>query len=109
MHFGPDGHRQLDTRAIAAGAIAAFAVPTALRGVLGIKSEMQQRIVVFAGDERDIAAVAAITAAWATARYELLAPEGHAAVSAVAGLQGNYYFINEHKMRDAGGASNALD
>ena len=105
MHFGSDGHRQLNSSAIAACAVAAFAVPTALRSVLGIEPEMQQRIVVLARNERDIAAVAAVTAARATARHELLAPEGQATVSAVARLQRNYYFINEHRMRDAAGAS----
>jgi hypothetical protein len=57
---------------------------------------MQQRIVVLACDQRDVSAVAAIAAARAAARHKLLAPESHAAISAVTGLHGNYYFVNKH-------------
>jgi hypothetical protein len=47
-------------------------------------------------DHDDIAASAAIAATWTTAGNELLPPEGHAAVAAVAGLDANFCFIDEH-------------
>ncbi len=68
----------------------------ALRFVLGIEAEMQQGIVVLAGDHDDVAAASAIAAAGAAARHVLLAPKRQTAVAAVAGLHQNSYFIDEH-------------
>ena len=58
----------------------------ALGFVFGIEAEVHQRVVALAGFHDDIAAAAAVAAGRAAARHELLAPEGHAAVAAVAGL-----------------------
>ena len=64
--------------------------------VLGIEAEMQQRVVVLAGDQENVAAAAAVAAAGAAAGDELLAPERKAAVAAVAGLDRDDDFIDEH-------------
>ena len=72
-----------------AGAVAALAVPAALGLVLGVETEMEQRVVVLAGDQYDVAAAAAVAAARTAARDKLLPPERQAAVAAVAGLHQN--------------------
>jgi hypothetical protein len=41
--------------------------------------------------------MAAIAARGPAAGHKLLAPEGHASVAAVAGLDANFCFINEHE------------
>jgi len=74
-------------------AVAAFAVPAALRRVFGIETEMEQRIAMDGGDHDDVAATAAIAAARATPRHVLLAPECEASVAAVAGFHRDFYFI----------------
>jgi hypothetical protein len=89
-------NRNVDGRAIAARAIAAFSMPPALGGVLGIKTEVQQGVVMFARDKHHIAAAAAIAAARSAARDKLLAPERKTAVAAVARLHADSYFINKH-------------
>ena len=72
--------------ALAALAIAAFAVAAALGLMFGIKAEMEKRVVVLAGDQGDIAAAASVAAAGTAAGNVFLAPKGQAAVAAVAGL-----------------------
>ena len=67
-----------------AGAIAAFAMPSALRLVFGIKAEVHQRIVALAGFHDHISALAAIATRRPAARNKLLAAEGHAAIAPVA-------------------------
>ncbi len=79
------------------GLVAAFAVASALRFVLGIEAEVQQRIVVGAGDHGHVAAAAAIAAAGSAARHEFLATEREAAIAAVAGFHGNDDFIDKHE------------
>jgi len=78
-----------------AGALAALAVAAPLAFVFGIEAEMQKSIVVLARDQYDIAAPASITAAGAAARHVFLAPERKTAVAAIAGFDGNDYFIDE--------------
>ena len=62
--------------AILALAIAAFAMTSALGFMLGVKAEMQQRVVVLAGDQDHVAAVASVAAAGTAARDEFFATEG---------------------------------
>ena len=64
--------------------------------VFRVVAEMDQRVVALRTDHDDIAAMAAVAARGSAARNELFAPEGHAAVAAVAGLDANFCFINEH-------------
>ena len=92
----PTGIGDLDRIALAARAVAAFAVPAALGLVFGIEAEMEQRVVVLARDHDDVAAAAAVAAARAAARDELLPPEREAAVAAVAGFHGNSDFVDKH-------------
>ena len=94
---GSHRHRQLDRRAVAPGAIAAFAVPASLGGVLGIEAEVQQRVVVLARDHHHVAAAPAVAAARAPARHIFLAPERKTTVAAVARLHADSDFINEHR------------
>jgi hypothetical protein len=50
-------------------------------------------------DQNDVAAAPTVAAARTAARNELLSPECQTAVAAVAGLDGNYDFINEKQER----------
>jgi hypothetical protein len=61
-----------------------------------VVTQVEQRVVVLAGDQNDITAIAAIAAAGAAARNEFLAPERKNTVAAVAGFDVDYYLINEH-------------
>ena len=74
-------------------------MPPALGLVFGIKTEMQQRVVVFAGDKNHVAAAAAIAAAGASTRNKLLAAKRKAAIAAVARFHADSYFINKHGIR----------
>jgi len=47
------------------------------------------------GNEVDIAAIAAITAARSAARYEFFATEGNATVTAISGFDGDLRFVDE--------------
>ena len=89
-------HLQRDRPAIQPGAVRAHAVLAALRLVLRVVAEMNQRVVALARLHDDVAAAPAVAARGPPARHKLLAPEGHAAVAAVAGLHANFGFINEH-------------
>ncbi len=91
-------HRNLqrDRAAIQPGAVRAHAVLAALRLVLRVIAEVNQRVVPLARLHDHVAAAAAVAARGPPARHELLAPEGHAAVAAVAGLHANLGFIDKH-------------
>jgi hypothetical protein len=91
------GHCQLNGSPVVTLAVAAFAVAAALGLVLRVKAVTEQGVFVFAGDEGDIAAAAAIATAGTTAGYVLLTPERETAVAAVAGFYQNFYFIDKHK------------
>src|SRR5579859_4131031 len=93
---GTDRNFQQHVAAVASGFVGAFAVASALRFVLGIETEMHQRVVALAGLHDDVATLAAVAARRSAARDELLAPEGHAAVSAVAGFDFDFGFVDEH-------------
>ena len=92
-----DRDLQDDGVAVQAGAVGAQAVFAALALVLRVIAEMDQRVVALRTDHDDIAATAAVAARGTAAGHELLAPEGHAAVAAVAGFDANFCFINEHE------------
>ena len=70
-------HRNLqhDALALAAGPVGAFAVTAALRLVLGIEAEVDQRVVALAGFHDDIAAASAVAAA-TDRRAEQTSPAG---------------------------------
>jgi hypothetical protein len=99
---GADGHGDLDGGAVAAGFIGAFAVAAAFGSVFGVEAEVEEGVVVFGGVEDDVAAATAVAAAGASAGDKFFAAEGETAVAAVAGLDFDDDFIDEH-----GGSSNA--
>ena len=94
---GADGDPQGGGLAGEAGAVGSETVATALRLMLRVEAEVDERVVAEGGRHEDVAAVAAISAGGATARDELLPAEGHAAVAAVAGFDTYFCFVEEHK------------
>lgn len=99
---GANRDRQFDIMAVAPGSIAPLAMPAALPFVLRVVPEMQQGVVMLAGDQDDIAAAASIPTARPTSRNVLLAAERKASVTAVAGLHLDDYFIYEHANKTKG-------
>src|ERR1022692_1815143 len=71
-----DGHLEVDRVAFGARAIAALAMPAALRLVLGVKTELDERVSMLGGNQENVAAAAAIAAAGASARNIFLAAKG---------------------------------
>jgi hypothetical protein len=71
-------------------------VTSALRLVLGVEAEVDERVVALAGFHEDITTTSAVSAARSTAWNKLLSPEGHAAVAATTGGNANFCFIYEH-------------
>ena len=66
-----NGNRKLDIFPISAGSVAAFSMPAAFGGMFRIEAEMEKRVVVLAGDQDNVSALAAITTARTTARNKL--------------------------------------
>src|SRR5882757_2507653 len=97
IHNRPDRNFQDDALTIAAGFFGAFTVPSTLGGVFGIEAEMDKRVVALAGFHPDVTTFTAVTAGWSSAWDEFFPPEGHTAVSAVAGLDSDFGFIDEHQ------------
>ena len=91
-----DRHGELEVLAVVAGAVRALAVLAAFGVELGMEAVVDERVGVRAGDDVDRAAVAAVAAARAAARDELLAAEREAAASAVAGCDVDVDFVDEH-------------
>src|SRR5579864_8138807 len=96
INNGSDRHFEHDVHALTPGFIRTFTVAPALRLVFRIEAEMNQRVVALAGLHDDVAAFAAVPAGWTSAWNKLFAPEGEAAVPAVAGLHANCGLFNEH-------------
>src|SRR5260370_1181935 len=92
-----DGNLQDNVLTGMPGAVGTFAVTAAIGFELAIVAVAEQRIVVGIGFEIDAAAMAAVPAGGATAWHVFFAPEGNAAVAAVAGLHQYFGFINEHR------------
>src|SRR5258706_272943 len=93
-------HRNLQENVFtfASALVRPFAVPSALRLVFRIETEMNQRVVALAGLHDYIAAVAPVSARRPASRNIFLATEGHAAIAAVARLNPNFRLINEHDL-----------
>src|ERR1051326_1183448 len=92
----PHGNFQDHAFAVAAGAVGALAVASALAFVFRIETEMHQRVMPLAGFHYNVAAAAAVAAGRAAARNKLLPAKGHASIATVAGLDPNDRFINKH-------------
>ena len=97
---GAHGNGNLDIFAVASMAIAAFAVAAAFGSEDVIVAEFQEGVLVAIGDEVDVAAVAAITAAGSALWHELLAAEGNAAMTAVACFDCDLGFVDEQGLFD---------
>src|ERR1700730_6685101 len=63
VDYGSHGNRCFDRFSFAPATIAPFAVTPALSRVLRIKPEMQQGVVVLAGDQNDVTPAPAVAAA----------------------------------------------
>jgi len=63
-----------------------------------VEAVAQQGVVVGVRFEIDAAARPAVAARRSAARHKFLAPEGDAAVSAVAGLYVDFGFVNKHRV-----------
>jgi hypothetical protein len=72
-------------------------VASALGLVLGVKTVLEQRVLMLIGHQNHVAAAPAVAAAGSPARNILLPPEGQTAVAAVAGLHEDDDFIDEHR------------
>src|SRR5919204_3070593 len=79
----------------------------ALRFVFGIKAEVNQRIVALAGFHHNVAPAPAVAARWTSTRHELLAPEGNAAIAAIARLHSDFCFVDEHRQTQIQRARNS--
>src|SRR5215471_882342 len=82
------GSLDIDRPAFVPGSVAAFAVPSALGFVLGVKTKMEKGVLMRRCDQIHVAATAAVAAARTASRNKLLPPKGQAAVPAVSGFDG---------------------
>jgi hypothetical protein len=97
-----DRHLEHDIAAVGAVAVLAHAVTAALRLVMLLEAVVDQGVEPLDRARHDVAAAPAVAAAGAAAGDEFFAAEGETAVAAVAGLDFDDDFIDEH-----GGSSNA--
>src|SRR5690606_10590472 len=88
-------HPDLDVLAAAPEALLAHAVLAALGAEHPLVAEVHQRIEVLVGHQPDAAAVAAVASVRSSHGHELLPPEAHAAVAAVAGDDADFGFVDE--------------
>ena len=94
-----DRHGDLEVVAVAPGLERALAAAAALGVELRGEAEVNERVAVRIGDEIDRAALAAVAAIGTAARDELLAAEAERAAAAVAGLDVDVDFVDEHRVR----------
>src|SRR5262249_6599450 len=92
-------NRSLDINrpALMAGTAASLPMSATLTFVLWIETEMKECVLVWACDQINVASAPAIAAARPSARDELLSPEGETAIAAVATLDVNPDFVDEHE------------
>src|SRR5262249_61249500 len=97
IHNSAHRYFQDNALTIAAGAVGALAVASALGVIFRIEAEVDQRVVALAGLHDHVATASAIATGWAAARDKLLPAEGHAAVSAPARFHPDYCLVNKHE------------
>ena len=90
-----DRHRDLEILAAAPGAQRAGAVAAALRLVVGIELEVDERVAMRIGDGVHGAADAAVAAVGSAARNELLTAEAERPAAAVPCLNVDVDFVDE--------------
>ena len=93
---GADGDFEDAVFALVAAHVGAEAVGAAFGLPFGVEAEVDEGVVGEGGAHDDVAAVAAVAAGGAAAGDEFFAAKGHAAVAAVAGLDADAGFIDEH-------------
>src|SRR5207302_6204699 len=96
VHQRADRHRELEVGAAVSRPVRALAVVAAPRAEFGMEAVVDERVGVRARDDEDRSAVAAVAAARAAARHELLAPEREAAAPAMAGRDVDVDFVYKH-------------
>src|ERR1051326_2177636 len=109
VHDGSDRSGHVHAFSVAAFPVAALAVTAALGLMLGVEAEMQQRVVMFAGNQDDVAAAASVAAAGPASRNILLAPERKTAVAAVSGFDRNGDVVDEHRCGTGSGLLRRAD
>ena len=93
---GADGDFESRVLASLAGAVGAEAVSATLGFVLGVETEVDERVVAEGGGHEDVASMASVAAGGAAFGHELFAAEGHTAVAAVPCFNADFCFVNEH-------------
>ncbi len=93
---GADGDFEDAVFALVAAHVGAEAVGAAFGLPLGVEAEVDEGVVGEGGAHDDVAAVAAVAAGGTAAGDEFFAAKGHAAIAAVAGLDADAGFIDEH-------------
>ena len=89
-------NREFNGCAIPAGSITALAMPSPFGRVFRVIAEVQQGIVVLAGNQNYIAASAAIASARSAARDKLFPSKRETPVPAIARFDRYQYFVYEH-------------
>src|SRR5205823_1174556 len=93
------GHAHLRVRAFTARTVRAFAVAAALRVVLRVVAQVQERVERIVCDQPHVAAAPALAARRSAARHEFLAPKGRHAVAAVPAPHTYSDAIKKHSRR----------
>ena len=93
-------HRNEEIFATASVPVASFAMPAAFGTEGMIEAEFQKGVFVGIADEINAAAGAAVTSARPPSRNKLLPPEGNATVTAVAGFNCDFGFVDERGLFD---------
>src|SRR4051812_40578654 len=96
VNTGTNRNFQDDVVACLSGAVGTFAVTPALRVVFRIETKMNQGVVRLARLHDHVPTAPPVAATGAATRDELLPAEGNATVAAVAGLDTDFRFIDEH-------------
>lgn len=68
----------------------------ALGLVLGVVTEVEQRVMALGRFHNNVATAATIAARGTASRNKLFAAEGHAAITTVTGFYADFRFINKH-------------
>lgn len=88
--------RQDDVVPIAAFPVAAFTVAASFRRVLRVIAEVEQRIVMVARLENDVASTASVSAGRSAFGHKFLPTKCQAAIAAVPGLDSDANFVDKH-------------
>jgi hypothetical protein len=87
--------RHLNRRSVVSRSVAAFTMPAALSRMFRIEPQVEQRVVVLARNQDNIAAVSTIAATRTATRHIFFAPKREAAVTAVASFYRDCDLIDE--------------